>query len=386
MLSRLRSATAALAALVVAAPLVVAAAGSSSAAVSVRWARQATGLTQPTHVTSAPDGTGRLFVAEKRGTVRVFRKGRLLSRPFLDIRGRVRTDGEAGLLSVAFSPRYRARPHVYVAYTTDGNDLRVARFTARSRTANRVRTSTGRTVITVKHPDRYSNHFAGQLAFGPSGLLFVSTGDGGGSGDPRARSQNRRSLQGKILRLKVLGARAACGRQYCVPPDNPYAGPVPGRGEIWATGLRNAWRFSVDRATGDLWVGDVGQGAYEEIDRIPAGAAGRNLGWSCKEGFATYNASRCDPGVTYHDPVAVYGRGYGTSITGGFVYRGARYASLLGGRYVAGDFGSGRVFYLDGVRRRGAGRLPGVTSFGEGRNKELWAVTISGGLYEMRAS
>lgn len=384
--SRPRSALAALATLVAAAPLVVAAAGSSSAAVSVSWARQAGGLTQPTHVTSAPDGTGRLFVAEKRGTVRVFRNGRLLSRPFLDIRSRVRTDGEAGLLSVAFSPRYRAEPHVFVAYTTNGNDLRVTRFTAPSRTADRVRTSTGVTVITVRHPDRYSNHFAGQLAFGPAGLLFVSTGDGGGSGDPAARSQDPRSLQGKLLRLQVLGARAACGRRYCVPPGNPYAGSVPGRGEIWAVGLRNAWRFSVDDATGDLWVGDVGQGAYEEVDRIPAGAAGRNLGWSCKEGFATYNASRCDPGAAYLDPVAVYGRGYGTSITGGFVYRGERYASLLGGKYVAGDFGSGRVFYLDGSRRRGAGRLPGVTSFGEGRDKELWAVTISGGLYEMRAS
>lgn len=384
--SRPRSAMAALATLVLAAPLVVAAAGGSSAAVSVSWVRQADGLTQPTHVTSAPDGTGRLFVAEKRGTVRVFRNGRLLSRPFLDIRSRVRTDGEAGLLSVAFSPRYRAEPHVFVAYTTNGNDLRVTRFTASSRTADRVRTSTGRTVITVRHPDRYSNHFAGQLAFGPAGLLFVSTGDGGGSGDPAARSQDPRSLQGKVLRLQVLGAEAACGRRYCVPPSNPYAGSVPGRGEIWAVGLRNAWRFSVDDATGDLWVGDVGQGAYEEVDRIPAGAGGRNLGWSCKEGFATYDASRCDPGAAYLDPVAVYGRGYGTSITGGFVYRGARYASLLGGKYVAGDFGSGRVFYLDGSRRRGAGRLPGVTSFGEGRDKELWAVTISGGLYEMRAS
>lgn len=383
---RVRAALGAVTALVLAVPLAVATSPTAQAAVSVDWIRKASGLSSPTHVTSARDGTRRLFVAEKSGVVRIYRNGRLLRRPFLDIRDRVRTDGEAGLLSIAFHPRYTARPKLWVAYTTGGNDVRVARFSASSATANRVRKSTGRRVVTVPHPARNSNHFGGQLVFGPGGLLFLSTGDGGGSGDPGDRAQNRRSLQGKILRLKVLGARKACGGAYCVPSGNPYAGSRPGRGEIWATGLRNAWRFSADPATGDLWVADVGQGSFEEIDRIPAGAGGRNLGWSCKEGFATYNASRCRSGADYLDPVATYGRDYGTSITGGFVYRGSRYAALLGGRYVGGDFGSGRVFYLEGADRQPAGWLPGVTSFGEGAGRELWAVTYSGGLYRMKAS
>lgn len=383
---RVRAVLGALTALVLALPLAVATSPSAQAAVSVDWVRRASGLDSPTQVTSAPDGTRRLFVAEKSGVVRIYRNGRILRRPFLDIRDRVRDDGEAGLLSIAFHPRYRQRPQLWVAYTTRGNDVRVARFRASSATANRVARSTARRVITVRHPDQYSNHFAGQLAFGRTGLLFLSTGDGGGSGDPGNRAQNVKSLQGKILRLQVLRAKKACGRAYCVPSSNPYAGPRPGRGEIWATGLRNAWRFSVDPDSGDLWVADVGQGASEEIDRIPAGVGGLDLGWSCKEGFATYAASRCRAGADYHDPITTYGRNYGTSITGGFVYRGSRYASLLGGRYLGGDFGSGRVFYLDGTELRAAGRLPGVTSFGEGAGRELWAVTYSGRLYRMKAS
>jgi glucose/arabinose dehydrogenase len=383
---RVRSAVGWLVALVVAAPMVLLPSGPASAAVRVDWVRRAGGLDAPTHVTSSRDGTGRLFVAEQAGRVRVFRNGRLMKRPFLDIRGRVKDDGEGGLLSIAFHPRYRENPFVWVAYTTRGNDVRVARFRARSYRANRVPASSERRVITVPHPREFTNHYAGQLAFDRSGLLFLSTGDGGGSGDPFDRSQDPESLEGKLLRLQVLGARAACGRAYCIPDGNPYAGSVPGRDEIWATGLRNTWRFSVDPATGDLWLADVGQRRYEEIDRIPAGAGGLNLGWSCREGFAAYDDSHCRDGATYHDPVAVYGRIYGSSITGGFVYRGSRYASRLGGRYLAGDFGSGRVFYLDGARRVDAGRLPGVTSFGEDGNRELWAVTYSGGLYRMRAS
>lgn len=385
-ITRLRGTVCALAAMLLAVPLAGLPTGTARAAVSIDWSRRAGGLDAPTHVTSARDGTGRLFVAEKSGTVRVYRAGRLLKRPFLDIRGRVRDDGEGGLLSIAFHPRYRTHPLLWVAYTTRSNDVRVARFRAPSSTANRVAASTARRVITVPHPDGFTNHYGGQLAFGPSGLLFLSTGDGGGSGDPFDHAQDRGSLQGKLLRIRVLRARAACGRPYCVPPGNPFAGSRPGRGPIWATGLRNTWRFSVDAATGDLWLGDVGQGAFEEVDRIPAGVGGRNLGWSCKEGFATYDESRCRAGADYQDPVAVYGRGFGTTLTGGFVYRGSRYASLLGGRYVAGDFGSGRIFYLDGATRVSAGRLDGVTSFGEDAGRELWAVTYSGGLYQMRVS
>ena len=377
-----RRISAALLGIVLAAPL--GPAGPARADVSVDWEPRVTGLSTPTHVTSARDGSGRLFIAEKRGTVRIVRNGRLLARPFLDIRSRVLDSGEGGLLSIAFHPRYRTRPVVYVAYTTLRNDVRVARFRAPTPAANRVRASTGRRIITVPHPDEFTNHYAGQLAFGASGLLFLSTGDGGGSGDPGDRAQDRRSLQGKLLRLKVLGARRDCGRAYCTPRGNPFRGKVPGRGEIWALGLRNAWRFSVDPATGHLWIGDVGQRAFEEVDRIRAGVGGLNLGWSCKEGFATYDASRCRSGTTYHEPEAAYGRDYGTSITGGFVYRGTRFPALVG-TYLGGDFGSGRVFTLGSSGVRTVGRLGGVTSFGEDQGRELWAVTIDGRLWEMTA-
>lgn len=376
-----------LTAIVLAAPVAVATAPNAEAAVAIDWVRRASGLDAPTHVTSARDGTGRLFIAEKAGVVRIFHGGRLRARPFLDISSQVKDDGEGGLLSIAFHPRYRTHPFVWVAFTTNGNDVTVKRFRAPSYRANRVAASTQRPVITVQHPRQFTNHYGGQLAFGPGGLLFMSTGDGGGGGDPFDHAQDRASLQGKLLRIRVLQARSVCGRSHCIPRGNPFAGRTPGRGEIWATGLRNTWRFSVDPATGDLWLADVGQGAFEEVNRVPAGAGGRNLGWSCREGAQTYDGSRCRPGADYQDPVAVYGRGYGISITGGFAYRGSRYASLLSGRYVAGDFGSGRVFYLEGsTRRTMSQRLPGVTSFGEDGGRELWAVTFSGALLQMRAS
>jgi glucose/arabinose dehydrogenase len=373
-------------AVLLAAPLLVVPSGSASAAASITWTRRATGLAQPTHVTSARDGTGRLFVVEKAGRVRVYRGGKVLARPFLDIRSRIKDDGEGGLLSIAFHPRYRTHPLFWVAYTTTAGDVRVARFAATSYRSNTARVSSAKTVITVPHPHQFSNHMGGQLVFGPGELLFMSTGDGGGGGDPFDHGQSRNTLQGKILRLQVVGARAACGRNYCVPRSNPYAGSTPGLGPIWAIGLRNAWRFSVDPATGDLWIGDVGQGAQEEVDHIKAGVGGRNLGWSCREGTTVFNRARCRSGARYHAPTWTYGRGYGQSITGGFVYRGSRFTSLLGGRYIGGDFGSGTVFYSSAGGLVTAGRLPGVTSFGESAARELWAVTIDGGLYEMSAA
>lgn len=384
--ARVRTVLSAWTALLLAVPLVAASAGAAEAAVSVSWVRAASGLAQPTQVTSARDGSGRLFVVEKQGRVRVFRHGRLQPGSYLDIRDRVRDEGEGGLLSIAFHPRFRAHPFVWAAYSTNSGDLRVARFRAGTSSAGRVSAGTARKVITVHHPDEFSNHWGGQLVFGPGGLLFLSTGDGGGGGDPLDHGQDTSTLQGKLLRIKVLGARKDCGRPYCVPASNPYAGSRPGLGPIWLTGLRNTWRFSIDRPTGDLWLGDVGQGSFEEVDHVPAGVGGWNMGWSCKEAFSTFDGSRCRPGATYHDPVAAYGRTYGSSITGGFVYRGKRYADLLGGRYLAGDFGSGRVFVLDGSDVVTVGRLPGVTSFGENGSSELWAVTYDGGLFRMRAA
>jgi glucose/arabinose dehydrogenase len=343
-------------------------------------------LNQPTQVTSAGDGSGRLFVTEKTGRVRVIVDGQLQARPFLDISGRVRSDGEGGLLSIAFHPQYEQKPYVWAAYTNRSGDLRVARFRASSPTSNRAPASSYLRVIDVPHPAQFSNHFAGQLVFGPTGRLFLSTGDGGGGGDPANRAQDRDSLQGKILRLTVLGAHRACGRVYCIPSTNPYAGKKPGRGEIWVVGVRNAWRFSFDSATGDLWVGDVGQDRFEEIDRIPAGTAGANLGWSCREATTVYEESRCRSTTRYLEPEWSYGRDYGGSVTGGFVYRGEKFADQLDGQYVGGDFISGRVFTGTITGLTTFANLDGVTSFGEDEDRELWAVTLDGGLYELTAT
>jgi hypothetical protein len=381
LLSRLVRACIAGIVLVVLAPVVVVPGSSASAAttaVSITWSRRATGLVQPTQVTSPFDGTGRVFVVEKAGRIRVFSGGRLLATPYLDIRSLVKDAGEGGLFSIAFHPQWRTQPYFWVNYVTNAGDIRVARFKAASYTSNSVSASTLVKIIDVWHPDQYTNHFGGQVAFGRDGYLYVSTGDGGGSGDPDNRAQDTRFLLGKMLRLQVIGCRV-----YCIPPTNPYARSTTAKRQIWARGLRNPWRFSFDGATGDLWIGDVGQSAQEEVDHIRAGAGGKNLGWSCREGRLVFNASRCRSGTTYTAPAMVYGRSFGTTITGGFVYRGAAYRSILGGRYIGGDYGSGRIFY--GGNLHVAGSLPSVTSFGEGPGRELWAVTIDGGLYKMAA-
>ncbi len=369
-------------ALVLAVPLLSLSGGAASAA-TITWTRRASGFEQPTQVTSAHDGTGRLFVVEKTGRVKVFRQGATQARAYLDLRRSVKTDGEGGLLSIAFHPRFRSHPYVWVAFTNRAGDLQVDRFKARTFRAQSVIASSARRVIRVPHPDPNTNHYAGQLVFGPGGFLFLSTGDGGAGGDPLGHGQSVSTLQGKILRLRVLGARQACGRLYCVPPSNPFAGRRPGRGEIWLVGLRNAWRFSVDPANGDLWIADVGQDATEEVDHVGNGAGGLNLGWSCREGNGVFNASRCRAGVRYTAPVFTYDHSVGNAIIGGFVYRGARFRSVLGSRYIAGDFGAGKVFESSPAGLVTVGRLPRLTGFGEGADRELWAVTFDGGLWAM---
>ena len=373
--------------LVVVAPVVVVfpASTASAAGVSISWTRRAAGLDQPVQVTSARDGTGRLFVVEKAGRVRIYVNGRVRATPYLDIRSAVDDAGEGGLLSIAFSPRWKTTPYVWAAYVNNAGDLRVARFRASRYTANTISRSTSRKIIDVPHPDQFNNHFGGQLAFGPDGYLYVSTGDGGGSGDPDGDAQSKRSLSGKSLRLQVVGATRTCGRPYCIPPSNPFVRSATAQRSIWLLGLRNPWRFSFDVANGDLWIGDVGQSAQEEVDRIRAGVGGKNLGWSCREGRQVYNPARCRAGTTYTGPRYAYTRSYGTSITGGFVYRGSRYKGIISGRYIVGDFGSGRIFYSTRAGLRTGGSLPGITSFGESGGRELWAVTISGGLYRMTA-
>ena len=358
--------------------------------VSVRLATVASGFDAPVAVRHAGDGSGRLFVVEQGGRIRIVRGGTVLAMPFLDISARVQSGGEQGLLGLAFHPRYERNGRFYVFYTANDDDHVISEF-RRSRNADRASPSSERVVL--RFPDFASNHNGGDIHFGPrDGYLYIADGDGGGGGDPRETGQRLNTLLGKILRIDVNGR---ANGQYSIPSSNPFVGRRGARGEIWSYGLRNPWRFSFDRETGDLWIGDVGQNAYEEIDRSRVGqGAGRgvNWGWDVMEGFACYEpSSGCDrTGKTL--PIAAYGRSEGSTVTGGFVYRGRRYPSLVG-KYVFADFGSGRIWSLAaaGPSRQTpvllADTNTNLSSFGESEAGEHFAVDLfSGRLYRIVGS
>jgi glucose/arabinose dehydrogenase len=359
----------------------------SLAHLAITWRPRASGLDRPVQVASARDGSSRLFVVEQPGVIKIVRNGSVRVGSYLNITGRVNSSGsEQGLLSVAFDPAFGSHPRLWVAYTRGDGALVIARFRASSAGAGHVAASTGRAVLVVPHPVN-TNHNGGQLWFGPDGMLYVGTGDGGSGGDPPNNAQNRKVLSGKMLRID---ARHSCGQhRYCVPPSNPLAGKTPGRGEIWLWGLRNPWRWSFDPVTGAMWIGDVGQDAVEEIDRVPAEPTVRNLGWSCWEGNQHYNSSRCRTGTSYLFPVATVQHPSAEAILGGFVYRGSKFGTLMNGVYVFGDDTTGKVWTYrkgQGKHLQGA-RLPGnPSSFGIDDHREIWAVTLDGRLWSMRAT
>jgi glucose/arabinose dehydrogenase len=331
----------------------------------------------------------RLFVVEKGGRVKVVSGGKTHRRKYVNVSNRVATAGEGGLLSIAFSPRFKKDHLLWIAYArkSDG-DLVVGRMRAPSANAKRVRTRTLKTVLRVEH-SRYDNHYGGQLAFGPDNKLYVGTGDGGGGGDPLNTAGKKSSLLGKILRIDVL--KSCGGKRYCSPPGNPYV-DRKGKNQIWLLGLRNPGRFSFDRPTRSMWIGDVGQDAFEEVNRVPAKPHRRNLGWSCREGRQVYNASRCRAGVDYMGPRATVSHPQGESITGGYVYRGDKYRRILGGTYIFGDFVTTRVWvYKQGqgkhvqAARLGPSSYNGPSSFGVDDKGEILAVTYNGVLWRMRA-
>ncbi|MCB0882284.1 MAG: PQQ-dependent sugar dehydrogenase [Thermoleophilia bacterium] len=336
----------------------------TAASGGLRLRRVAAGLADALFVTSAPGRAGELYVVQQSGRIRVVRGGRVLPRPFLDISRSISSGGERGLLGLAFDPGFARNRRFYVHYTDPAGNTRVARYTARPTPA--ATAATGRVILRQQQP--YPNHNGGMLAFGPDGMLYVGLGDGGSAGDPENRAQDLSTLLGKILRIDVRGNGG-----YRVPPDNPFARTAGARGEIWHYGLRNPWRFSFDRTTGDLWIADVGQNAIEEIDRAPAGRGGLNFGWNAWEGRSRFDGGPLRPGSTPTPPVAQYTHASGVSVTGGYVYRGTAIPALRG-RYVYADYGSGRVWTLRAAARPGApreetrrlgARLQGVTSFGE---------------------
>lgn len=294
------------------------------------------GVSRPVVIAHAHDS--RLFVVEQAGVVRLVKDGALTAAPFLDISGRVSSEGERGLLGLAFPTDHAASGRFYVYYTDRSGDTVVSRFHV-SDDPDRADAGSEEVLLTQEQPA--SNHNGGQLAFGPDGYLYVGIGDGGGSGDPRGNAQGMAHLLGKLLRIDVSVADG-----YAVPASNPFLESEGARDEIWATGLRNPWRFSFDSQTGDLYIADVGQNAIEEVNvQAAASAGGENYGWNIMEGDACFQpASGCDrTGLTL--PAFTYRQGAqtGASITGGYVYRGDDVPSLIG-LYVYGDFVSGRIW------------------------------------------
>jgi glucose/arabinose dehydrogenase len=331
-------------------------------------------LEQPVAMSVRP-GDDTLYLVEQVGRVRAVRDGRLDPTPVLDISAEVTAGGEQGLLGLAFSPDGR---YLYLAYTDRDGNHQVSEFTMDSQRADR-----GSERSLLHFDDPFPNHNGGQLAFGPDRRLYIAFGDGGGAGDPLGNGQSLGTLFGKILRIDP---RPAGGRPYGVPSDNPFVGRDGARPEIWDYGLRNPWRFSFDAATGDLWIGDVGQNTYEEIDHEPAGEGGRNYGWNRREGLHAFNGGDKPEGAV--DPVIEYSHPGGCTVIGGFVYRGRRIPGLQGA-YLYGDYCAGwvRAARAPGGRiaeQRDLGlQVPSLSSFGADAQGELYALSLGGGVYRI---
>ena len=345
------------------------------------------GLESPIGVTNAGDGTGRLFVVEQRGTVRVVQNGKLVSGLFMDIRDRVSAGGERGLLGLAFHPDFETNRRLFVYYTRADGDIVISRFTTNEARTN-VDESSAAPLEVIEH-SQYSNHNGGALAFGPDGYLYIGVGDGGLSGDPYGAGQDRTNqLLGKVLRIDVDGSGSGDFDRYSIPSGNPYVGET-GDDQIWAYGLRNPWRISFDRGTGRLWIADVGQNRREEVNRAPADdPGGRNYGWSEMEGSLCYpSGASCSFGVL---PTIEYSHGSGRcSITGGYVYRGESQRQLVG-EYVFADYCTGEIWRSPANTTTGAKTLDldvggNITSFGEAENGEIFFVTQGGALYRLLA-
>ncbi|HEU5310343.1 MAG TPA: PQQ-dependent sugar dehydrogenase, partial [Candidatus Eisenbacteria bacterium] len=370
-----------------------------ASAVVLKTVRVAQGLRLPLFVTAPPGDGGRLFIVEQRGTdargrIRIVKNGTLLATPFLttDV---LSSNNEQGLLGLAFAPDYWETGRFYVHYTNTNRDIVIARYTVSSNPD--VADPTGTILLTI--PKSFNNHNGGWIAFGPDGYLYVSTGDGGSFDDPSDNAQNRDVLLGKILRLDVSGAT------YTSPPTNPFFGAIPGRDEVWATGLRNPWRDSFDRLTGEFIIADVGQGTWEEVNIVAPGTAGANYGWRCFEGSHEYLASSTNPCASCSDPscpmidpaheyVDTAGR---CSITGGYVYRGNDIPDLRG-TYFFADYCTGEIWsgkFLDGVLTEVQNRtaelepaglsIDNVSSFGEDARGELYVCDSQGEVYKIVA-
>ena len=338
------------------------------------------GLTEPVSITHA--GDSRLFITLQPGLVVIWNGTEILQQPFLDIQSRVLAGGERGLLSIAFHPRYQENGLFFANYTNRGGNTVVSRFSV-SADPNRADAMSERQILFVPQP--FANHNGGQLQFGPDGYLYIGMGDGGSGGDPGNRAQSLSDLLGKMLRIDVDS-----GTTYAIPPTNPFVGNSQARPEIWSFGLRNPWRFSFDRSSGDLWIADVGQGQWEEVSfQPPTSIGGENYGWRRMEGTHCFNpSSNCDTGNLVL-PVIEYAHSTGgCSVTGGYVYRGSRYPRLHS-MYIYGDYCSGKIW---GATRDALGRVTTqdlldtnllISTFGEDMNGELYVAHHGGAIYHI---
>jgi glucose/arabinose dehydrogenase len=337
---------------------------------------EVTTLEQPLAL-AVRSGDAGLYVAEKTGRVVVIRDGAVDPVPVLDLTGQVSLGGEQGLLGLAFAPSGR---YLYVNYTDTNGDTHVTEYAIRGERAD---LASRRDVLVVEQP--YENHNGGNLVFGPDGYLYIGLGDGGSGGDPQGNGQSLSALLGKMLRI---APRPDGERAYGVPSDNPFVGRAQARPEIWAYGLRNPWRYSFDRETGDLWIGDVGQSAWEEVDLQPSGSSGgENYGWNRMEGDHPYDGA--EPPAEVARPVFEYSHDDGgCTVVGGYVYRGESIPELVGA-YVFADLCLGRLEAIRVEDGRVTGHrvlgpvVPNVSSFGEDARGELYAMSLGGAVYRL---
>ncbi len=338
-----------------------------------QWELVTGSLVLPVDIQNAGDGSGRLFIVERPGTIRIFQNGQLLPTPFLNITDRVfSAASEQGLLGLAFHPRYEENGLFFVNYIDANENTVIARFHVSS-DPNLADPSSEVQVLYIRQP--FWNHNGGVLAFGPDGYLYLGLGDGGSGGDPQGNGQSLNTLLGKILRIDVDN-----GNPYTIPPGNPFGS------EIWAYGLRNPWRFSFDARTGNLYIGDVGQGEWEEIDVAPAGVGGLNFGWNYREGGHPYKGQP-PAGVQLVEPIAEYSHGEGCSVTGGAVYRGTVLPAWQG-IYLYGDYCSGLIWgLLPGAPGRNAqilfDTLFNISTFGQDEAGEIYLANYNGEVYRL---